>query len=335
MAELQLQPEREVQFVFIGVSTGASSIQRIFPAWMKALDMPNVKLKGIDLPLGAKGTIVAELMESLRTDNRVVGGLVTSHKLSVFRGGLSAFAELSPVARQLEEVSGLYKLAAGVMAGWAADPPAMAAALNRMGVGAQYWAQHVEAEVVCFGCGGAATALAYAIYGGGEVTDVLPRLRVTDVDLQRLTDLERKCKLFLPRSTALVTFHRADQTDATGWPGGQPTPHSLIVNATGMGKDVPGSPLPRSARFPAGAVVWELNYRGEREFMQQAGLVSNDLELRIEDGWELFLLGWTSVVERTFGMKLSDLQMQELSQLAADAVGREAPTTVAGVSSSI
>jgi shikimate 5-dehydrogenase len=318
--EPELEPE--LRFVFIGVSTGSSNIQRIFPAWMEALGRPNVVLQGVDVPLGASDAEMLAVVDAMQTDNHVVGGLVTSHKLSVFSACRDSFAHLSEVACQLEEVSGIYKTTEG-LGGWAADPPVMAAALHRMGLHPQHWRQHTEAEVVCFGCGGAATALAYAIYGeAGEATSALPRLRVTDVDLRRLADLERKCKWFLPQATGLVTFHRADQTDPDGWPSGPPPPHSLVVNATGMGKDVPGTPLGASATFPAGAVVWELNYRGEREFMRQAASAPQDLGLRIVDGWELFLLGWTSVVERVLGIELSGSQTQELNRLAGDVVGR-------------
>ena len=234
---MEPEPEPEpLRFVFLGVSTGSSSIQRIFPAWMEALGRTDVVLQGVDLPLGASGAEMLALVDAMRTDSHVVGGLVTSHKLSVFSACRDSFAHLSEAALQLEEVSGIYKTPAG-LAGWAADPPAMAAALDRMGLRAQHWRQHAEAEVVCFGCGGAATALAYAIYGeAGGAIKALPRLRVTDVDLRRLTDLERKCKRFLPRASGLVTFHRADQTDPDGWPAGPPPPHSLVVNATGMGK---------------------------------------------------------------------------------------------------
>ena len=45
---------------------------------------------------------------------------------------------------------------------------------------------------------------------------------------------------------------------------------SLIVNATGMGKDLPGSPIPDSSNFPDHAIVWELNYRGSLEFYRHA-----------------------------------------------------------------
>ncbi len=47
-------------------------------------------------------------------------------------------------------------------------------------------------------------------------------------------------------------------------------PGSLVVNATGMGKDRPGSPLGPTSVFPRDGVVWEFNYRGSLDFWHQA-----------------------------------------------------------------
>ena len=51
---------------------------------------------------------------------------------------------------------------------------------------------------------------------------------------------------------------------------GQLPPASLVINATGMGKDLPGSPITDGGLFPIGGVAWELNYRGELQFLRQA-----------------------------------------------------------------
>ena len=45
---------------------------------------------------------------------------------------------------------------------------------------------------------------------------------------------------------------------------------SLVINATGMGKDRPGSPISEAGIFPKNGLVWELNYRGELDFLKQA-----------------------------------------------------------------
>ena len=47
-------------------------------------------------------------------------------------------------------------------------------------------------------------------------------------------------------------------------------PASLVINATGMGKDLPGSPITDRGLFPMRGIAWELNYRGELQFLHQA-----------------------------------------------------------------
>ena len=47
-------------------------------------------------------------------------------------------------------------------------------------------------------------------------------------------------------------------------------PGSIVINATGMGKDRPGSPITDAGLFPRGGIAWEFNYRGELDFLHQA-----------------------------------------------------------------
>ena len=47
-------------------------------------------------------------------------------------------------------------------------------------------------------------------------------------------------------------------------------PSSPVVNATGLGKDAPGSPITDDAPFPAQAMARDFNYRGDLMFLRQA-----------------------------------------------------------------
>ena len=91
-------------------------------------------------------------------------------------------------------------------------------------------------------------------------------------------------------------------------------PASLIINATGMGKDIPGSPMPLSSKFPSQAIIWELNYRGSREFLQQAKNQGGDL--KIHDGWRYFIHGWSQVVAEVFDIELTPKLLIELRTAA-------------------
>jgi shikimate 5-dehydrogenase len=80
-------------------------------------------------------------------------------------------------------------------------------------------------------------------------------------------------------------------------------PRSLVVNATGMGKDLPGSPLTGRAIFPEEGLAWELNYRGELDFMRQALAQSAARRLKVIDGWFYFLYGWAAITGYVFDVE--------------------------------
>jgi shikimate 5-dehydrogenase len=77
---------------------------------------------------------------------------------------------------------------------------------------------------------------------------------------------------------------------------GDAEPRSLIVNATGMGKDRPGSPVSDAVSFPDQAVIWELNYRGELRFLELADARAATHGLYVHDGWGLFCHGWAAAL---------------------------------------
>jgi shikimate 5-dehydrogenase len=76
---------------------------------------------------------------------------------------------------------------------------------------------------------------------------------------------------------------------------------SLIVNATGMGKDRPGSPVTDQARFPADSIAWDFNYRGDLAWLDWARQQS----IRTVNGWSYFLHGWSQVMSRVYGFELT------------------------------
>ena len=116
----------------------------------------------------------------------------------------------------------------------------------------------------------------------------------------------------------LATHHVPRPLDADALVANLP-PGSLIVNATGLGKDAPGSPLTNAVVFPARALVWEFNYRGELIFLDQSRAQEKSLKLQIEDGWIYFLHGWTRVIADVFAVDIptSGPVFEELSRIAA------------------
>jgi hypothetical protein len=62
-------------------------------------------------------------------------------------------------------------------------------------------------------------------------------------------------------------------------------PRPLVVNATGVGKEEPGSPVSDTASFPRNGIVWDLNYRGDLRFLSQARAQQHERSLHVDDGW--------------------------------------------------
>jgi shikimate 5-dehydrogenase len=98
-------------------------------------------------------------------------------------------------------------------------------------------------------------------------------------------------------------------------------PGSLVVNATGLGKDAPGSPLTDQAVFPEDGIVWEFNYRGDLVFLRQAGAQKEARGLQVEDGWTYFIHGWTRVIAEVFHVEIpvSGKKFDQLCEIAITA----------------
>ncbi|MBS1676498.1 MAG: shikimate dehydrogenase [Actinobacteria bacterium] len=302
------------KMLFIGVTTGASLVVDVFPAWCEELGIEGAILEGVDLPLGAPPAAYREVIDRLARDEAQLGALVTTHKLDLFAACRSRFAEVDEFAGLMHEASSIAKGPAGLIAR-ARDPLTSERALRAF-VPADHW-DGGEAEVLVLGAGGAATAIAWTLRDA-PAESAPRRVTVTDVDAGRLAALER----VLGAAPSQVPF-RAVRVDADGGndrlaaalPAG-----SLVINATGLGKDRPGSPLCDASAFPPAALAWELNYRGALDFVAQAeraGAV-------VEDGFRYFVHGWIEVIGDVFDVEVPTAgpafeRLEGIARVALDA----------------
>ena len=104
---------------------------------------------------------------------------------------------------------------------------------------------------------------------------------------------------------------------------GRLKPHSLAINATGLGKDAPGSPITDAAVFPEHGLAWDFNYRGDLVFLDQGRARQQARRLTVEDGWVYFIHGWTRVMAEVFHVDIptSGAGFEQLSRIAAEARG--------------
>lgn len=248
---------------------------RLFPRWAEILGI-EATIDGRDIPLGADVGDYRTVVEEIAGDATIAGALVTSHKVGVYHHAADVFDELDRYALLCKEISCVSKRE-GRLVGHAKDPLTAGMAMEHM-LGSDPWEGN-EASVLCLGAGGAGTAITVRL-----VSEARPpaRMVVVDKDPTRIATLREICEQLRAEAVELLTIRGPREADALL---ADLPPGSFVVNATGMGKDVPGSPITDAAEFPRGAIVWDLNYRGDVVFLHQARAQAEERTLRVHDGW--------------------------------------------------
>jgi shikimate 5-dehydrogenase len=293
--------------LFIGVSTGESSIMRLFPRWAEILGIDGT-IEGRDIPVRAEADSFRRVIGEIAEAERIRGALVTTHKVDVYEHARDLFATLDEHAQLCREVSCVSKREDGLV-GHAKDPLTAGLSLDAM-LPPGYWGA-TGADVLCLGAGGAGTAITVRLL---ETEDRPRRIVVTDRDQGRLDGL-RAIHAELGRDAEVEFVRVVDAAESDLLLGSLPR-GSLVVNATGMGKDLPGSPVTDAAVFPEEAVIWELNYRGTLDFLRQARRQESRRRLRVHDGWRYFLHGWTEVIAEVFAISLTPDVFARLAEAA-------------------
>jgi len=89
-----MKPAGKATFWFIGVTTGQSSIMRVFPEWARHLGLGDVDIRGIDLVPHDRPERYREVVSFLKSDPLSRGALVTTHKLDLFAAARDMFEAL-------------------------------------------------------------------------------------------------------------------------------------------------------------------------------------------------------------------------------------------------
>ncbi len=300
---------------FIGVTTGRSSIRRVFPRWADRLGLGDVTMVGIDLPLHAPREDYRRVVEFIAADPLSRGALVTTHKIDLYEACEDLFDEVDPLARMMGEVSCLSKRGDRLVC-HAKDPVSSGLALDSF-VPEGHW-DRTGSEAFLMGAGGSAIAVSWYLTRPERGDDRPSEVVVTNRSPARLDALRRIYDDF-GTDVPLRTVHtpRPEDNDAVL---ATLSPGALVVNATGLGKDAPGSPLTGAGTFPERALAWDLNYRGDLVFLDQARAAAGVV---VEDGWTYFLHGWTQVVAEVFDIEIPTAgpDFDALSDIAAGTRG--------------
>lgn len=296
---------------FIGVTTGSSSIMKVFPRWAKALGLKDAVIKGIDFKPHSDPESYREAVKFIKEDPLSLGALVTTHKIDLYNSCKDLFDYIDPFADQLGEISSISKKD-GAFCAHAKDPISSGLALEAF-VPENYWKDY-NGEVLLLGAGGASLAMSVYLTQKKFGDNVPKKITIANRSVPRLEEAKR-ILADLNEKTTFSFVHNPVPADNDRTLAALP-PHSLIVNATGLGKDGPGSPLTDNCQFPADSLVWEINYRGDLVFKDQAMAQKDEKNLLIEDGWTYFIHGWTQVVSEVFHTPIVGEVLDNLSEIA-------------------
>ncbi|MCB1487840.1 MAG: shikimate dehydrogenase [Bauldia sp.] len=301
---------------FIGVTTARSSILRVFPRWAETLGLADARIVGVDLPLHAPAEDYRSVVCFIKDDPLSRGALVTTHKIDLLEACRDLFDEIDDLAKLTGELSCLSKRD-GRLIGTAKDPITGGLALDSF-LPAGHFAQS-KAEAFFIGAGGAAIAITWSLMRAERGADRPSRIVVSDRERSRLDAIAHHHRDFgfdTPVAYVLAAAAADNDRVMAGLPAG-----SLVVNATGLGKDAPGSPITDAAVFPRDGFAWELNYRGDLVFLDQARRAAERQPLTVTDGWVYFLHGWTRVIAEVFDIDIptSGPDFERLSEIAASA----------------
>lgn len=299
-------------FYFIGVTTSKSSIMKVFPLWMKVLGREEVVIEGIDCLIHDSADVYRRAVAQIKYDPLSLGALVTTHKIDLLDAARDMFDFLDPYAQITGEVSSISKLD-GRLEGHAKDPITSGLSLDAI-IGKDYFAR-TGGHVLSFGAGGSAIATLLHLINKKDKGDRPERFTFVNRSQGRLdhakemvggleTDIQIE---YIQNSDPAVNDRIMEQFP----------PCSIIINATGMGKDTPGSPITWEGKFPMNSIAWEFNYRGELDFMHQALAQVESRNVIVEDGWLYFVHGWTQVVAQVLHFDLTPELFARLNEAAS------------------
>ena len=304
-------------FYFIGVTTGKSSIMKVFPLWMKVLGREEVVIEGMDCKIHDDPEVYRKAVAQIKYDSLSLGALVTTHKIDLLTAARDMFEYLDHYAMITGEVSSISKLE-GHLEGHAKDPLTSGASLDA--IIEQGYFGRTHGDVLCFGAGGSGVATLLHLINKEDKADRPARFTFVNRSQGRLdhakemvgglkTDIQIE---YICNSDPLVNDKIMEKFP----------PYSVIINATGMGKDTPGSPITWQGKFPMNSVSWEFNYRGELDFLHQSLAQVESRKVKVEDGWLYFVHGWTQVVAQVLHFDLTPPLFDKLNVAASTVRGK-------------
>jgi shikimate dehydrogenase len=281
---------------------------RLFPLWAEALGLNHARLIGVDLPLYAAPEQYRQAVAQIKNDPFSLGALVTTHKINLLHATSDMFDSLDHYAQLCQEVSCIVKHN-GQLIGYAKDPINSGLALQQI-IEPGYWSRS-RGHVLCLGAGGSGSAITVNLLRQPDAGNRPQRLVIVSRN-QLALDKLRTIVEQLPATMEINYILNEDPRKNDQLMSELP-PGSLVINATGMGKDRPGSPITDAGVFPTEGIAWELNYRGKLDFLHQALAQREPRQLNVQDGWRYFIISWVDNIAEVFHVEVTTAQFDLLA----------------------
>ena len=308
---MKIIEKKQPTFYFIGVTTKQSSIMKVFPLWMRDLGREDVVIEGWDCQIHDEPEKYREAVAQIKYDPLSLGALVTTHKIDLLNAARDMFDYLDPYAEITGEISSISKQD-GRLEGHAKDPITSGLSLDAI-IGKDYFGK-TGGEVLSFGAGGSAIATFLHLANKQDKDDRPDVFTFVNRSQGRLDHAEE----MISKLDTDISVHYIQNSDpeVNDQIMEKLPPKSIVINATGMGKDTPGSPVTWEGLFPQDGIAWEFNYRGELGFMHQAKAQAISRNVTVEDGWLYFIHGWTQVIAQVLHFDLTPALLEKFMQTA-------------------
>jgi shikimate 5-dehydrogenase len=205
---------------------------------MKILGREEVVMEGVDCKIHDKPEAYRQAVAQIKYDPLSLGSLVTTHKIDLLNAARDMFEYLDPYALITGEVSCISKLD-DRLEGHAKDPLTSGASLDAI-IEPGYFGQ-TNGQVLCFGAGGSGVATLLHLINKKNKADRPAKFTFVNRSQGRL-DHAREMVSGLSTDIEIEYICNSDPAVNDRIMEKFP-PYSIVFNATGMGKDTPGSPI--------------------------------------------------------------------------------------------
>jgi hypothetical protein len=286
-ADMEFQTAERPTIYVVGTPEDDSLITSLFPRWAQLLQLCETQVRKLDCDLYAQPAVYQNFLRFLKADPLSLGALLTSSKPNLLQNCKELFSSLDPSVVLGGHVSSVSK---------------------------------TGAQILVMGAGCSATAFTAAVMDARHERNRPSRVFVTDREksqLQLIHKIHKKASLNVPIEYHCITD--AGDHDALL---NSLIPGSLVINATGMGKYAPGSPITEKAAFPEGGYAWDFDFQGPLTFLKQATHRQHARHLHVEDGCAFYVHRWACFIADALTVEIpsSGPIFSKLLQIARDAL---------------